>query len=95
MFLPAGAKIVGGMTAESKDGVGGTVVFQSAEPVVAMKTFFEDKYKGAGFSQSVASVTTTAGEQAMQLVFQHEGRKRTISITAAQTGGTITFAEGQ
>lgn len=95
VFLPPGAKIIGGMTANSKDGVGGTVAFQSAEPVDALKTFFEDKYKAAGFSQSVASMTTTAGEQAMQLIFQHETRKRSVTIIAASSGGTITFAEGQ
>ncbi len=95
VFLPAGVKIAGGMTANGKDGAGGTVVFESTQSVDALKSFFEDKYKSAGFDQSVSSMTTTNGEQAVQLVFRHEGRKRSVSIIAAKSGGSITFAEGQ
>ena len=95
VFLPPGAKVVGGMTANGKDGVGGSVAFQSAEPVDALKTFFEDKYKAAGYEQSLSSMSATGNDQALQLVFRHEGRKRSIAIVAASSGGTITFAESQ
>jgi len=99
VFMPGGAKLVGGMTANGKDGAGGTVVFTSAEPLDALKSFFEDKYKAAGYEQSVSSMSTTDGEQAMQLVFQHENRKRSVTIGAAKSsegsGGSITYAEGR
>jgi hypothetical protein len=99
IFMPAGVKIVGGMTADGKDGAGGTVVFTSTDSLDSLKSFFEDKYKSGGFEQSVSSTSTTNGEQVIQLVFTHENRKRTVTIGAAKTpegsGGSITFAEGQ
>jgi hypothetical protein len=99
VFLPTGANIVGGMTAKTEKGDGGSVVFQSSESLDSLKSFFEDKYKAAGFSQSVSSVSTTNGEQAIQLVFQHEDRKRNVTIAAAKSeagsGGTIIYGEGQ
>ena len=98
-FAKAGVKIVGGMTADSKDGAGGTVMFSSTQPLDSLKSFFEDKYKSGGYEQSVSSTSTTNGEQVMQLVFTHENRKRTVTIGAAKTdegsGGSITYAEGQ
>lgn len=99
VFLPPGAKIVGGMTANGKDGAGGTVVFSSTEPIDDLKSFFENKYKTGGFEQTVSSSSTTNGEQVMQLVFTQENRKRSVTIGAAKSsegsGGSITFAEGQ
>ena len=99
VFMPAGAKLAGGMTANGKDGVGGTVVFTSTEPIDALKSFFEEKYKAAGYEQSVSAMSTTHGEQAMQLVFQHENRKRSVTIGAAKSsegsGGSITYAESK
>ena len=95
VFLPPGAKVVGGMTANGKDGATGTVVFTAAEPIDAMKSFYEDKYKAAGYEQSLSSMSATGNDQALQLVFRHEGRKRSVTIVAASSGGTITFAEGQ
>ena len=99
VFMPGGAKLVGGMTANGKDGVGGTVVFTSTEPIDALKSFFEEKYKAAGYEQSVSAMSTTNGEQAVQLVFQHENRKRSVTIGAAKSsegsGGSITFAESK
>ena len=97
VFMPAGAKLVGGMSANGKDGASGTVVFTSAEPLDSLKSFFEDKYRAAGYQQSVSAMSTTNGEQAMQLVFQHENRKRSVTIGVAKSndgsGGSITFAE--
>jgi hypothetical protein len=99
VFMPPGMKIVGGMTADSKDGAGGTVMFSSTQPLDSLKSFFEDKYKSGGFEQSVSSMSTTNGEQVIQLAFTHENRKRTVTIGAAKTdegsGGSITYAEGQ
>jgi len=99
VFLPAGAKIVGGMTANTGKGDGGSVVFQTSESLDTLKSFYEEKYKAAGFEQSVSSVSTTNGEQALQLVFQHENRKRNITIAAAKTNegtsGTIIYGEGE
>lgn len=93
VYMPPGAKIVGGMTADGKDGAGGTVMFTSSEPLESLKSFFEDKYKSAGYEQSVSAISTTSGDQAIQLVFQHENRKRSVTISAAKSGGTIIFAE--
>jgi hypothetical protein len=99
VFIPAGSKVVGGMTANGKDGVGGTVLFTSTEPLDALKSLLEEKYKSAGYEQSVSAMSTTHGEQAMQLAFTHDARKRSVTIGAAKSsegsGGTITFAEGQ
>lgn len=99
VFLPPGAKTMGGMSGNGPEGVGGTVVFSSTDSLEALKTFFEDKYKGAGFEESVSSVSSTAGDQALQLVFQHADRKRSVTIGAAKTSegvnGTIVYGEGQ
>lgn len=99
IYLPPEAKIAGGMTANTPNGDTGTVVFTSNIPIAGLKAFFEDKYKSDGFDTSLATVSTTNGEEALNLVFRHEGRKRNVTIVAAKsadgTGGTITFAEGQ
>lgn len=99
VFLPPGAKTMGGMSGNGPEGVGGTVVFSSTDSLEALKTFFEEKYKSAGFEESVSSVSSTAGDQALQLVFQHADRKRSVTIGAAKTGegvnGTIVYGEGQ
>jgi hypothetical protein len=99
VFVPADLKVVGGMSANSNDGAGGTVVFTSTQSIDSLKSYFEDQYKSGGFEQSVSSTSTTNGEQVIQLVFTHENRKRTVTIGAAKTpdgsGGSITFAEGR
>jgi len=99
VFLPASVKLTGGMTANTPQGAGGTVVFTTTDSLESLKTFFEEKYKGAGFSESVSSLSTTNGEQAMQLVFQHEDKKRNVTIGAAKssegTAGTVVYGENQ
>jgi hypothetical protein len=98
VFLPPGAKIVGGMTGESGKGAGGSVVFTTDGSVEDMKTFFEDKYKAAGFSATNVSSTRINGDLSVQLVFTHETRGRSVTIAAAKSdagaGGTIVYGEG-
>jgi hypothetical protein len=99
VFLPAGAKIVGGMTGSGAQGAGGTIVFNSNESLDSMKSFFEDKYRAAGYEQKASTTTSTGGDQAIQLMFQHEGRKRSVTIGVAKSGdsmtGSIVYGEGQ
>jgi hypothetical protein len=98
VHVPSGATIIGSISGNSEKGDGGSIVFTSTESLETLKAFFEDKYKAAGFTQQVSSVTSS-GEQAMQLVFQHEDRKRTVSVSMARNNdaasGTVIYAEGQ
>ncbi len=98
VFLPPGAKIVGGMTGETGKGAGGSVVFTTNQSVDDLKAFFEDKYKGAGFSANNVSSTRINGDLSIQMVFTHETRGRSVTIGAAKsdgaTGGTIVYGEG-
>lgn len=97
IHLPADVKIVGGLSGDSEKGAGGSVVFHTGESLDQLKSFFESKYKDAGFVQSTSSVTKDDGAKALQLVFTKESRNRTITITAARTGngssGTVVYAE--
>ncbi len=99
IFLPGGAKIISGMTADSSSGAGGVIVFNTQESLASAKSFFEDKYKSAGYEESVSSMSAPGGDQALHLVFQHSGRKRTVTIGVAKTdegaSGSITYGEGQ
>ena len=99
VFLPPGAKIAGGMTGTGKEGEGGTVAFSTTESLEALQTFFEGKYKEAGYEKNVSSQTSAGGDRTLHLGFQHEGRKRSVTIIVAKTGdgtnGTVVYGEGQ
>lgn len=99
VFLPGDAKVIGGMAGNSDKGAGGTVVFSSNESLEKLKEFYEGKYTAAGYSVSTAAMTTTGEDQALQLVFQHEDRKRNVTIGAAKNkdgvNGSIVYGEGQ
>jgi hypothetical protein len=98
VHVPSGATVVGSVSGSSDKGDGGSIVFTSTESLDALKAFFEEKYKGAGFNEQVSSVTTN-DQQAVQLVFRHEDRKRSVSVAITKTNegtsGTLIYAEGQ
>lgn len=99
VFLPGDAKVIGGMTGNAEKGAGGTVVFSSNESLEKLKEFYEGKYSSAGYSQTTSAMTTSGEDQALQLVFQHEDRKRNVTIGAAKNkdgvNGSIVYGEGQ
>lgn len=99
VFVPPGAKIVGGMTGSTPQGDGGSIVFTSTQSIDDLRAFFEERYKGAGFEQKMSNVSTTANGQAIQLVYQREDRKRNVTVGAAVSsegvGGTIVYSENQ
>lgn len=99
VFLPADAKVIGGMTGNAEKGAGGTVVFSSNESLEKLKEFYEAKYSAAGYSQTTSAMTSSGEDQALQLVYQHEDRKRNVTIGAARNkdgvNGSIVYGEGQ
>lgn len=99
VFLPGDAKVIGGMAGNSDKGAGGTVVFSSNEPLDKIKEFYQGKYGSAGYSQTTSAMTSSGEDQALQLVFQHEDRKRNVTIGAAKNkdgvNGSIVYGEGQ
>ena len=99
VFLPPGIKVVGGLSGSGPKGDSGSVVFTGGGSITDLKSFFEDKYGGAGFNKSQSSLTNSNGDESIHLVFEHEGRKRTVTVIAAKStegvGGTVTFAENE
>lgn len=99
VFLPPSIKVVGGLSGSGPKGDSGSVMFQGGGTIAELKTFFEEKYGGAGFNKNQSSVTNSNGDESMQLVFENEARKRTVTVIAAKTsegvGGSITYAENE
>lgn len=86
--IPSGAKTIGGMSADSSEGAGGTVVIETSLGIDEVKAFYEDKVPATGIDLNSNMTTTVNGVKSVTLAGESQGGGRTLAVTIFQEGGS-------